>query len=126
MEPTNLKTLMQSYVSQLNQFSGFEWDGVSTEELTELYNKLTMFTSSSYDYTRVTNDLESLEESPLYKKVSRLRSHLIVHKHVTELQAEIDTCTAIMNKLIDDATYKITMHDASKLEAAAKATNFNL
>ena len=55
-----------------------------------------------------------------------MRSHLIVHKHVTELQAEIHTCTAIMNKLIDDATYKITKSDASKLEAAAKATNFNL
>jgi len=122
MEPTDLKTLMQAYVSQLNQFSGFELDNASTEELDDLYNKLTMFTSSSYDYTQVTNDLESLEESPLYKKVSKLRSHLIVHK----LVAEIDLCTAIMNKLIDDASYKITKSDASKLEVAAKATNFNL
>ena len=122
MEPTDLKTLMQAYVSQLNQFSGFELDNASAEELDDLYNKLTMFTSSSYDYTQVTNDLESLEESPLYKKVSKLRSHLIVHK----LVAEIDLCTAIMNKLIDDASYKITKSDASKLEAAAKATNFNL
>jgi hypothetical protein len=122
MEPTDLKTLMQAYVSQLNQFSGFELDNASAEELDDLYNKLTMFTSSSYDYTQVTNDLESLEESPLYKKVSKLRSHLIVHK----LVAEIDLCTAIMNKLIDDASYKIIKSDASKLEAAAKATNFNL
>jgi len=122
MEPTDLKTLMQAYVSQLNQFGGFELDNASAEELDDLYNKLTMFTSSSYDYTQVTNDLESLEESPLYKKVSKLRSHLIVHK----LVAEIDLCTAIMNKLIDDASYKITKSDASKLEAAAKATNFNL
>ena len=122
MEPTDLKTLMQAYVSQLNQFSGFELDNASAEELDDLYNKLTMFTSSSYDYTQVTNDLESLEESPLYKKVSKLRSHLIVHK----LVAEIDLCTAIMNKLIDDASYKITKSDASKLEVAAKATNFNL
>jgi hypothetical protein len=122
MKPTDLKTLMQAYVSQLNQFSGFGLDNASAEELDDLYNKLTMFTSSSYDYTQVTNDLESLEESPLYKKVSKLRSHLIVHK----LVAEIDLCTAIMNKLIDDASYKITKSDASKLEAAAKATNFNL
>ena len=126
MEPPDLKTLMQAYVSQLNQFGGFELDNASTEELTELYNTLTMFTSSSVDYTQYTDDLESLEESPLYKKVSKLRSHLIVHNHVTELQTEIHTCTAIMNKLIDDATYKITKSDASKLEAAAKATNFNL
>ena len=48
--------------------------------------------------------------------------HLIVHK----LVAEIDLSTAIMNKLIDDASYKIIKSDASKLEAAAKATNFNL